>query len=69
CDAKIELYNTDGALGAARGAALGVGIYANREQAFSTLRVVGETLPNESMKQILSERYEQWCSLLEKSLN
>ncbi len=69
CGAKIELYNTDGALGAARGAALGAGIYASREEAFATLKVVGETLPNSEMQQTLQERYEQWCKQLEINLN
>lgn len=69
CGAKIELYNTDGALGAARGAALGAGIYASREEAFATLKVVDQTLPNSEMKQTLQERYEQWCKQLEINLN
>ncbi len=69
CDAKIELYNTDGALGAARGAALGAGIYSSREEAFATLRVVGETLPQDSMKATLEQRYAEWCKQLEINLN
>jgi len=35
--AKIELYETDGSLGAARGAGLGAGIYGSFEEAFQTL--------------------------------
>jgi xylulokinase len=36
-DAKIELYETDGSLGAARGAGLGAGIYGSFAEAFRTL--------------------------------
>lgn len=35
--ATIELYETDGSLGAARGAGIGAGIYASFEEAFSSL--------------------------------
>ena len=35
--ATIELYDTDGALGAARGAGVGAGIYASTDEAFATL--------------------------------
>lgn len=69
CDAKIELYNTDGALGAARGAALGAGIYQNREEAFSTLKIVDTTLPDAAMKEVLEQRYAQWKKQLISSLD
>ena len=35
--AQIELYDTDGALGAARGAGFGAGIYSSFDEAFATL--------------------------------
>ena len=35
--ATIELYDTDGSVGAARGAGIGAGIYRSAEEAFSTL--------------------------------
>jgi len=44
--ATVELYNTDGAQGAARGAGLGLGYYKNREDAFvglSTLQTIEHT--------------------------
>ncbi len=44
--AKIELYETDGALGAARGAGIGFGIYRSFEEAFKAL---------EKRKEIFSE--------------
>ena len=36
--ARIELFDTDGILGAARGAALGAGLYGSREETFASLR-------------------------------
>lgn len=60
CDAKIELFNTDGALGAARGAALGAGFYSSADEAFSTLTKVGEVEPEAAWKSALAESYEKW---------
>lgn len=64
-DAKIELYNTDGALGAARGAALGAGIYKTREEAFASLRKLEEINPNPAIKPALEEAYAEWKKRLE----
>jgi xylulokinase len=36
--AAIELYETDGSLGAARGAGIGAGIYTTFEEAFESLQ-------------------------------
>lgn len=43
--ATIELYETDGSLGAARGAGLGAGIYNSFEEAFRTLEKRKEIFP------------------------
>ena len=60
CDSRIELFNTDGALGAARGAALGAGYYTSEAEAFSTLAKVGEVEPEAAWKNALEENYIQW---------
>lgn len=60
CDVKIELYNTDGALGAARGAALGAGLYKSREEAFATLRCIDSVSPDPMVKDVLEVRYSEW---------
>ncbi len=39
-NSEIELYNTDGAEGAARGAAIGAGLYNSTEEAFQKLFLV-----------------------------
>ncbi|MFI3321531.1 MAG: FGGY family carbohydrate kinase [Rikenellaceae bacterium] len=64
CDARIELYNTDGALGAARGAALGAGIYKNREEAFKSLTKLETIEPNPLMKDVLEAGYQRWLAEL-----
>lgn len=69
CDVKIELYNTDGALGAARGAALGAGIYKSREEAFANLRKLDSIHPNTEIKDVLEQAYEKWKRELEIKLN
>ncbi len=68
CDARIELYNTDGALGAARGAALGAGLYASREEAFASLRRLETVEPDPEIKTALEESYEKWKSELAEKL-
>jgi xylulokinase len=68
CNVRIELYNTDGALGAARGAALGAGFYKNREEAFASLKKLETIEPNSSMKVALDEAYARWEEELKNKL-
>ena len=63
-DAKIELYDTDGALGAARGAAIGAGLYSSPSEAFSQLTCLEQITPNNDQKKVL-EVYEEWKNKLE----
>ena len=60
----IQLYNTDGAIGAARGAGLGLGLYANAEEAFDKLRVVGETAPDALNRAEVQDAYQRWKAAL-----
>jgi xylulokinase len=60
--ATIELYNTDGSVGAAKGAGIGAGIYKDNREAFSTLERLEVITPrNESLYR---EAYERWKSYL-----
>ncbi|MFI3285059.1 MAG: FGGY family carbohydrate kinase [Rikenellaceae bacterium] len=68
CDSQIELYNTDGALGAARGAALGAGFYASREEAFASLKKLETIEPNAADRAALDTAYEAWKRALESKL-
>ena len=58
--ARIELFNTDGALGAARGAALGAGFYRSREEAFASLRRLEVVEPVEADREALEAAYRAW---------
>lgn len=68
CDARIELFDTDGSLGAARGAALGAGIYKNADEAFATLGRLDVIEPAASWKDALEEAYTNWKAEVEKSI-
>lgn len=67
--ARIELFNTDGSLGAARGAALGAGLYRSREEAFASLRRVDAVDPAPADRDALEERYAQWRTLVESQID
>ena len=68
-DARIELFDTDGSLGAARGAALGAGFYKDSAEAFASLGRVGVTIPEDGWKAALNDAYARWKSNLESTLN
>ena len=67
--ARIELFNSDGALGAARGAALGAGFYKSREEAFASLRRLEVVEPAASDREALEAGYAAWCREVETKLN
>lgn len=62
--ATIELYDTDGSIGAARGAGIGCGIYANTDEAFATLQRKEVINPDSEKAQQYNEAYERWKSIL-----
>ena len=64
--AAVELYDTDGAQGAARGAGLGLGHYANRDEAFSGLSRVRTLEPDLRAQQACQDAYANWLAVLEK---
>ena len=66
--ARIELYNTDGALGAARGAALGAGFYKNRDEAFASLRRLETIEPEDNDREVLETGYRAWVQEVESKL-
>ena len=68
CDARIELFDTDGSLGAARGAALGAGIYKSTQEAFSTLERLDVIEPETEWKQPLEAAYGRWKQEVSNSL-
>ena len=60
--ATIELYDTDGSVGAARGAGIGAGIYASPAEAFSTLERLAVVEPSRQAE--YRAAYERWKSFL-----
>jgi xylulokinase len=63
----LELYNTDGSQGAARGAGIGAGIYKNRESAFIGLKPVAKIVPDEALTDRYEEAYARWEHYLKQS--
>ena len=61
---EIQLFNTDGALGAARGAAVGAGIYQSFSQAFENFKQLETVTPNPLDKAVLEQAYFKWKSIL-----
>jgi len=66
-DVKIELYDTDGSLGAARGAGLGAGIYNTFEEAFENLEKITSIEPPDETEEY-KEAYQSWLVALVKQL-
>jgi xylulokinase len=64
--ARLELYETDGALGAARGAGLGAGLYKSFAEAFQTLEKRKEILPKPGN---YAAAYARWEQHLEQALH
>jgi xylulokinase len=64
----VELYNTDGSQGAARGAGIGAGIYKGAEDAFVGLAPVETIEPNKELKVAYQEAYESWEDVLKDEL-
>lgn len=63
--ATVELYNTDGAQGAARGAGLGLGYYKNRTDAFVGLSTTRTIEPAVNLIQGTKDAYAAWKAALE----
>ncbi len=66
--AEIELYATDGSLGAAKGAGIGCGLYKDNEEAFSTLKKLDVIFPDEKNKDTYLEAYNRWKDILLKTI-
>jgi len=65
----VELYNTDGSQGAARGAGIGAGIYKDTDSAFVGLKPVKTIEPNKNLAPMYQETYKKWESILEGKLS
>jgi xylulokinase len=64
----VELYNTDGSVGAARGAGIGAGIYKGPADAFVGLTPVKKIEPNQKLTAAYADSYKNWLSVLNAAL-
>ncbi len=62
----VELYKTDGAIGAAKGAGIGAKIYNNQQDAFKHMQALTLVTPTE--KNAYQTVYQDWKALLTKQL-
>jgi len=62
----IELFDTDGAAGAAKGAGAGAGVYKTPEEALLSLKRIETIEPNCCLKDEYEEAYGRWKGMLAK---
>ena len=67
--ATIELFETDGAAGAAKGAGMGCGIYKDNTEAFGSLKKLSVIEPDITHKEDYLEAYARWKSILNREIN
>jgi len=67
--ATIELYDTDGSVGSAKGAGIGAGIYKDHNEAFATLEKLKVIEPDLTNKDKYSAAYELWKKRLNSVVN
>lgn len=64
----VELYNTDGAAGAARAAGVGAGIYPDFKSCFAGMEVINELEPDKGLQAQYEDVYGAWKDSLLKNL-
>lgn len=64
--ATIELYATDGSVGAAKAAGIGAGIYKDNTEAFATLEKLNNIEPDTTNEAQYQEAYERWKEAVAK---
>lgn len=66
--ATIELYETDGSVGAAKGAGMGCGIYKGNNEAFASLKKLHVIEPEAALAEQYQEAYIRWKETLDREL-
>lgn len=66
--ATIELYDTDGSVGAAKGAGIGAGIYKDANEAFATLDKLQVIEPDSAHHDEYLAAYARWKAVLESKI-
>ncbi len=67
--AELQLYETDGAQGAARGAGIGAGIYKDAHEAFKGLGTTCTVGPSRSSREAYREAYGRWSEVLSRNMS
>ena len=57
---SVQIFNTDGAEGAARGAAWGSSYYKNRAETFQNLQVLKTIEPDKNLSEIYTQKFSSW---------
>jgi xylulokinase len=65
-EATIELYDTDGSVGSAKGAGMGIGYYKDHAEAFATLEKKQVIEPDTIHGTAYKAAYEHWKQCLNK---
>lgn len=67
--ASIELFDTDGSQGAAKGAGIGSGIYKSSDEAFQSLKKLEVVEPDPKQEAAAKIAYDHWKAVLELNCN
>ncbi|MFA6598021.1 MAG: FGGY family carbohydrate kinase [Ignavibacteriaceae bacterium] len=67
CNVNLEIYNTDGSQGSARGAGIGAGLFSPVE-AFKSLKIIDRLSPSEESLREYDSVYQNWKFTLESIL-
>ena len=68
CNVGLEMFNTDGSQGAARGAGIGIGHYSSEKEAFSSLKRIERLEPRKELSEEYEGAYQRWQEGLERLL-
>lgn len=66
--AQLELYDTDGAKGAALGAGVGCGLFSNFSEAFSGLKKIHTEEPDKNTSEKYQNAYSHWLTHLNNKI-
>lgn len=67
-NATLELYDTDGATGAARAAGIGAGIYKDFSESFHGMNKIKSIEPDQEKVNLYSKAYENWKKHLQHEI-
>lgn len=68
CNVRLEIYNTDGSQGAARGAGIGIGYYKSPQEAFKGLKVIETINAVSDLTKKYEIVYQNWKNRLGRIL-